>query len=376
MATTETYVDPAIAANTGSGTIGDPYGDLQHALNTITRNATDGDRINVKAGTAEILAATLSLSTYGTPSLTAPLIIQGYTSVANDGGIGEITGNAGNFCVYDKDSNSSKVCIYFIDLKIGNTGTAEVFDFAGNNFLLNCEIHTSSNANGVAASFSGPLRLVNCYFHDLTGADGVELAGTGSQVFGCFFDNVGTTNSLNVNVGGCSVVNNIFRLSGADTSVDAITVASAFALIVNNTIYSSVANTGRGINVNGNACAVLNNIVEGYSGAGGDGIEVGSTIFCHFGSNAIYNCTNAVTFGSAKLNWTSGANDTLGASPFTNKAGGDFSIPAATTGVTEDAFPSTWKGLTTTLNKSEKGAAQAGAGAGGGGSIFGGLVVR
>ena len=97
MAITNYYVDPAINANSGTGTLGDPFGDLQYALNTITRNATDGDRINIKAGTAEVMAAAISLTTYGTPAQAAPLIFQGYTSAQGDGGIGEIN-NGGGEC--------------------------------------------------------------------------------------------------------------------------------------------------------------------------------------------------------------------------------------------------------------------------------------
>lgn len=82
MAITEYYIDPAIDANSGTGTIGDPFGDLQYALDTVTRDGTNGDRFNVKAGTAEVLTAALSLATYGTPTEAAPLVIQGYTSAA------------------------------------------------------------------------------------------------------------------------------------------------------------------------------------------------------------------------------------------------------------------------------------------------------
>ena len=91
----ETYVDPSIAGASGAGTVGDPYGDLQHALDTMTRDATNGDRINIKAGTDEILAGVIDLTTYGTPSSAAHLVFQGYTSAAGDGGIGGIDANAG-----------------------------------------------------------------------------------------------------------------------------------------------------------------------------------------------------------------------------------------------------------------------------------------
>ena len=58
MAITEVYVDPAINGNSGTGTLVDPYGDLQYALDTKARDSTNGDRFNIKAGTAEVLAVT------------------------------------------------------------------------------------------------------------------------------------------------------------------------------------------------------------------------------------------------------------------------------------------------------------------------------
>ena len=63
MAITNYYVDPSINANSGTGTIGDPFGDLQYALDTVTRDSTNGDQFNIKAGTAEVLTGTLDFST-------------------------------------------------------------------------------------------------------------------------------------------------------------------------------------------------------------------------------------------------------------------------------------------------------------------------
>ena len=36
MAITEVYVDPSIAGDSGVGTIGDPYGDLEYAIEQET----------------------------------------------------------------------------------------------------------------------------------------------------------------------------------------------------------------------------------------------------------------------------------------------------------------------------------------------------
>ena len=83
--------DPTdVKCTQAAGTALLPFHTVQGALDLTTRNATDGDRINVKAGTADTLNATLSYTTYGTPVSGAILIIQGYTSTAGDGGIGEI----------------------------------------------------------------------------------------------------------------------------------------------------------------------------------------------------------------------------------------------------------------------------------------------
>jgi hypothetical protein len=112
---------------------------------------------------------------------------------------------------------------------------------------------------------------------------------------------------------------------------------------IGNTIYCSQANTSQGINISSADCVAINNIIEGWSGTGGDGIE--TSIHSFVGANAVYNCTNAYTFTAAKLNHAIAPNDTLGASPFTNASTNDFSIKDSQTGVTEDAYPSSFRGL-------------------------------
>ena len=59
----------------------------------------------------------------------------------------------------------------------------------------------------------------------------------------------------------------------------------------------------------------------------------------------MYNCTNPYTFVAAKLNYAIVPNDTLGSSPFTDAANDDFSIKDSQTGVTEDAYPISFRGL-------------------------------
>src|SRR5690242_15767610 len=89
------YVDPLNGNDsTGTGTSGNPWQTTQKALNTITRNTTNGDRINIRNTASDVLTGALSFATYGTPTTVAPLILEGYSSTAGDSGIGTLDGNA------------------------------------------------------------------------------------------------------------------------------------------------------------------------------------------------------------------------------------------------------------------------------------------
>ena len=61
----------ASKVNIGSGSSGDPWADLQYALDNDPRDSTNGDRFNIKAGTDETLAEKISLSTYGASGVAA-----------------------------------------------------------------------------------------------------------------------------------------------------------------------------------------------------------------------------------------------------------------------------------------------------------------
>lgn len=329
--------DDAAKCTQADGTSGNPWHSVQGALDLITRNATDGDRINLKAGTADTLSATLSYATYGTPSNTVQLIIQGYTTSAGDGGIGEIDGAA-----------TYSICTgwqwcRFIDLKLGNCGSADVLDFSGvfGGQVINCEIHNSS---GYGVDSGSASVILGCWFHDLTGTDAVN-APLGVRILYSFFD-VATTNSVLLFTAAAYsvVIGNIIKITGADTSVYGIYVTGSAGTIIGNSIFCSSANTKGGIYYSQSVGVILNNIIEGWSGSGGDGIE-GISYNQIVGANATYNCANPYTFSASKLNYAIAANDTLSASPFTDAANNDFSINGTVTGVTEDAYPSSFRGL-------------------------------
>jgi len=355
VAITHSYVDYGAGNDTtGDGTVGTPWKTIQKALDTITRNSTDGDQINVKAGTAQVLGATLSIATYGTPTAAAPLILRGYTSAANDGGVGEINGNA----TYSIWTTSNTDYVHFIDLKMGNCGANVVMSNLRNYCLLyRCEIYGNTAVNGVL--LSGISRVVNCYLHDLRGNYMLYSSGV-SWVLGCVLDTVAAAPAAGMlfldSVAGVAIGNVVRIRSGNIFGIRA-------ALMLGNTVYSATGNTNEGIGMNVNSIA-LSNIVEGFTGGGGDGVIVREKNAMLGRDNAAYNNTANFTFTLASI-FESANNDALAASPFVDPANGDFDINGTVAGVTEDAFPLTFLGLASTAPKADKGAVQAGAGAGG-----------
>lgn len=358
MALSQYYVDPSIAANSGTGTIGDPYGDLQYALNSITRNATSGDQINVKAGTDEVLGAALTLATYGTPSTTAPLVIRGYTSAANDGGIGGISGN-GTYAMFA----ATYASLILIDLHMHNTGSATVVTVGNLSLVFRCEV---DNTTGGGVNLGGLSSVIaNCYVHNC-GAVGISSSNRGCMIYGCYLKNGTNDFTIAIQVGeGAHAVGNIVDVDGSTIGIQ---VTNDVASVIGNTVFGNAAansggSTATGIDQSfGGTSLMLNNIVSDWSGSGAEGIDYNGHPVLSV-NNALYNNT---TGEASTADVIESSNNTLGASPFVNAASGDFDINGTVTNVTEAAWPSDWPGLTTsTTPLADLGAVQAGAGAGG-----------
>ena len=202
------YVDPSIDSDSGAGTIGDPYGDLQYALDSITRDTTNGDQINIKAGTAEILTATLDVSTYGTPTFAAGLAFVGYTSAENDGGVGEIDGDG----IYGIWINSTAEGVVFKDLTLGNCGSADVINFDRFCSLRRCKIH-GTTADGVDASAT--TSAIECWFTDIGGKG---IASQSISAVDCLFTN--GTNTFTAASNASVHIRCCFSLTSTSDAID------------------------------------------------------------------------------------------------------------------------------------------------------------
>lgn len=311
MAMSEYYVDPSGGNDTtGDGTVGTPWKTVQKALDSITQNTTDGDRINVKDTADDVLTAQLDFSTIGVYNLTYGLLIQGYTSTAGDGGIGGISGGGTTGII-----TTSRNYIGFKDMHLHNTGANAILN-VDRGVLDNCEFSNSSSTGNIVTLTEGG--VYNCYFHD---TDGSALAAGLATVLGCYFK-AGATYEMDecvsVTSQGTDIQRCIFSVDGATTAI--YSLGAPFRAVGNSIL--SDGGTGTGILAGGNnyASMISDNVIEGFSGTGGKGIHKTSRDLVHYSNNSVYDCETDLVSGDIAI--VSYGNESLGSSPFA-KSGSD-----------------------------------------------------
>ncbi|MCP4930331.1 MAG: hypothetical protein GY918_14880 [Gammaproteobacteria bacterium] len=323
---TETYVDPSIAADSGAGTIGDPYGDLEYAFESVTRNSTEGDRFNVKAGTDEILAVQLgvAIAVYGTPSATAPLIIQGYTAEAGDGGIGGISGGA-SVAIIDQTALNS---VYLTDLHLHNTGANLIINLDSTCSIVRCEIDNSTSTGNTCEMGINSLFMSN-YVHNVAGT-GIR-SSNGSLIQHNTFENGinDMITAISTTTGYSTVQRNIIDIDGATNGI-----LGCAGFVMNNSIYSA-GGSGQGLTQSNGVISQLiaNNIVEGFS-AGGTGYKLDSnnSSVPHLIANSSFNNDTHYDGPDAGDIWVNhgwgsatDSNEITSVTAFTDAPNGDFS---------------------------------------------------
>ena len=356
-APTEVYVDPSIAGDSGAGTIGDPYGDLEYALATVTQDATNGNRINIKAGTDEVLSAALAIvANYGTPTISAPLIFQGYTSAAGDGGIGGISGGE-SVGIHTATLNY----VYWFDLHLHNCGS--------NNCLVisrsscgNLEVNNLTG-NGIVAIDGGS--VFNCNVYNIAGV-GVNTSSASKRavlVDSCYFKNDATnkfTSAIELSDSSLAT-RNIVSVDSTSNGIKAI--GSGAHHITNNSLFSNGGESSAAIFGDGTTdwnAVIANNLIEGWSGTAGKDIDrAPNARFAIIYGNGVFNVTNTEYDDIGQQGWLATAQDNqvLTVSPFAQSGSDTFAnrftyfAPTATdAGVIGGAYPAE--------NSLDKGAAQ------------------
>ena len=352
MAIAEIYVDPTLTDGTGTGVIGDPFGDIEYAIVQTTFDTTNGTRINVKAGTPTSgLTAPLETSMADTSvsvawSVTAPalIVIQGYTATAGDGGVGTISGG-GSVTIWSSTSTNYNA-ITFIDMHLTNTGAAPIITTTPTaSSFIRCELDTSSATSPFLTGVYTV--MIGCYAHTLTGTYGITI-GAGFAGW----------NHINATSAGFG---NAFRVSGQaptvlchniviqnTTNAPGIGVRGA-TIAFNNSVYHPNAGTASGIAVtqpDPTQSLVFNNLIQGWSGTNGEAIDIhAASASLGVFSNSEYDCFATLVTNSGRgaimTDWAGVANsgnEALGATPFA-AAGTDFS-PVNTGNVKEGSNPS------------------------------------
>lgn len=336
MAMSEIYVDPSINADSGTGTIGDPFGDLEYAIKQTTFDTTNGTRVNVKSGSTEYLQADLGTAQLDTvttvawvESVTAQAVIQGYTAAAGDGGRATIDCTTSGSLI---GTPTARRYQNLIDLDIVNTSALVINTYAETT-VMNCSIE--GNASAKCVSMTGVYNVFhnNYVYGHTSGSYCVDLSSV--IVTNNYISQSGTGPTLWVLDGDAYIANNILVIGHADG--DGI-YTSGNSCIVNNSIYNSTGvGTGQAIYLYTTGL-INNNLIEGFNGTGGRAIDVQTTTkpVLSIQGNGFYN--NESNFNGTAITLYESDNETLGVSPFTDAANGDFS-PVDTGNVKEGSSP-------------------------------------
>ena len=332
MAFSEIYVDPSIAADSGTGTSGDPFGDLEYAIEQTTFDTTNGTRVNIKSGVNEVLAAELSTAcadTVTTPAwagaLGKPIRFEGYDVTAGDGGIGGISGG-GLVSIWN---NNGAIGNYldFVNLHLHNVGANPVIDANDYCFFYRCHVEGATGTGGHGLSADTGMHVEQCYVHDVGGYGVISTAPT---VLNSYIEDFGSGTgqyAISGSSGGISE-NNILIIPVGDRGIS----LNNNVVVRFNAIYSLDGGTGVGIwGTSPRVTQVItNNLIQGFNGAGGYGIYV-DDVTSHvniIAGNKIYDCTTAISLVTPVVGHDEG-NETLLTSPFVDAANGDFSPIAA-----------------------------------------------
>lgn len=332
--------DPTdVVCTQAAGTALLPWRSLQGAFDLLTRNTTDGNQVNLKAGTAQVNAAALNLAVFvaaGALAVAAPLVIRGYTSSADDGGIGEI--DCGEVTMWGATAAN---WVKLVDLEIHSFGNANGISLGTGGIAFRCEVHKGASTPSGKILLNSP-NIVGCYVHD-AGTNGYGITVNGG--LGAY-NYIADCPTLGIGLSG-TALHNVIKCSAA-WAMGISNSTSGPNFIIGNIVYNSEAGMSNGIRVGpvaGRVGYVLNNIIEGFSGVGGTGISASVAVGEMHGWNAFYNNTTNVSYADGLYLDFSASDVLLAASPFTDPANGDFSLTAAAQAALADkGFPAQYLG--------------------------------
>lgn len=260
------------------------YRTIQFAIDDIV--ATHGkmsgataDRINLCDESAFVLTSALTSTTYGNADIHRWLLFQGYTSTAGDGGFFDIDLNGG---AYSLVSGTHDYWTFAYGKLHNNSGSNYLWDMDGvGQRAFHMEFYESAYVaiGGGSAASSAEF----CWFHD------IDIYGTNSTplVNNCLFTNGTTRKFDNALHQPTTATNNFVFVDGATNGISTY----AYSHISNNSVLSN-GGTGTGFYCELYFQSMFNNLVDGFSGTGGKGINnATSNVYVQWWrNNAVFNC--------------------------------------------------------------------------------------
>jgi hypothetical protein len=305
MAITPYYVDSDIGGTSGAGTEGNPFSAIQHAYDTVTRDATNGDLFYGKG--SETLAAALDRTAYGTPTETAPLV-----HALWDGNPWTLTAANATTAIEPFTNFSSFIGVTF-DCA---AATVRSISAGALSLYLNCVFRNSAYNNTNSMMLCNTAASVyGCHFYNAFYA----VRTNAGLIQGCHFEDC-ESRAISALDGNTRIIGNTFSLVDHAAAM-AIATSNSSIQALNNSILAA-AGTSALIDVNSTSggTVIANNLLDGASGTGGIDIQVAGPGAAVFG-NASYNCaTNySITNGAYELD-----NEVLGSSPFAKSGANTF----------------------------------------------------
>ena len=222
-------------------------------------------------------------------------------------------------------------------MRLHNSGANHLCSIDENCMVLFCEFDNCTGTNRYLLNVDSGLIMGN-YFHNFEGY-GARM-DNGSIVGNHFFDD-GATPVLAIQcVPGQMIARNLIRFNEGGVAVGIQTASLDYGTIMNNGIFSN-GGTGNGILVTNGGVrdAILNNVIQGFSGSGGVGINMDATNtgVTTFANNSIFDCATAWIDPDAGPIYETG-NEILTESPWVDPLNGDFS-PKNVGSMKEGSFP-------------------------------------
>jgi len=273
------------------------YKTLQFAVDDIrtTYGKAADDRLNICSESPFVLAAAVSTATYGNGlSMRGHFKWQGYDSVAGDGGVFDIDLDGGAYSLLSGTHDYWA----FIDGKVhNNSGNNPLWISDGVGSTV-CRMEFYDNSYRAIQGGT----VDRCHVHDCSGVGLYRPA----VAMGCYLKNGASkkfTRCIELYAG--KAYHNILSVDGSSVGIKC---AYYYEYMIQNSILSD-GGTGVGIDMDTSRYLehVYGNVVEGFSGAGGRGIELssgsdGAAFMRHnacFGNETDYYSTQEHLHGSA-----------------------------------------------------------------------------